>query len=164
MSVMIRHTVSEPKKSFWKVMILIFIIAILINISIELTNYLPSKLAMFISIGVVILSVVICFYIINRKIAKYMYIIINGTLTINRQIGNKEQTLLYIKIKDIECIRPMEFIKEEGNCDKTLRLCCKLRGIELYFAQYRENGKLHRFIFQPDQRIYNEILRQINEN
>jgi len=163
-SAMIRQSVSAPKKSFSKIMSLIFFVAIILNIFIELTNYLSAKLAMIISIVIVFNAILICMYIIKRRVAAYTYTIIDDELIIKRELGDCECTLLNIKVKDIEFIKPIENLKHETKCTKTQRFSCRLRGIKQYYGQYRINNNVYRFIFEPDQRVYGEIFRKLNEN
>ncbi|MCC5911102.1 MAG: hypothetical protein JJT76_11765 [Clostridiaceae bacterium] len=161
MAIMIRQTVSAEKKSFGQTMAYIFGIVISINILIELTNLLPVKYATVSSILVIIGCAIVCSHVINRKIAKYTYVLLEKELIFYKEIGTREKKVLNIKIQDIEDIKPVKKVHKGKGCSKVHCLTSKLRGKGVYIGHYRVGEKLHGFIFQPNQDLYRELMKDI---
>lgn len=161
MAASMRETVSEPKQPFWKVMLYILAITIGISVLIELTYLLPQFYGGIASILILIFSTLLCSYIINRKIAKYTYVLTDNELVFYKKIGKREKQILNVKFQDIEWIKPVAMVNRQEKYKKTYGLSCRLRGEDIYTCQYKQNGKTRRFIFQPSKAFYRELMKKI---
>ncbi|GAB6086055.1 hypothetical protein [Alkaliphilus crotonatoxidans] len=163
MAALIRHTVSESKKSLWQNIRFILIVVIGINLLVELTNFLPRKAGSIVSIVILIFVAGLCSYIINRRLAQYTYILIADELIFYKQIGKKENKILNIKIYDINWIKPVDEMPKSKTCKKIYGLACRLKGKGVYGGEFNQDNKTYRFILQPSEELLNELGKQIKK-
>jgi len=159
MPMLIRHTACESPKPLWQN--LLFIIGIVFGLSflVQIINLLPPKLDAVASLAILVVAARLCSYIINRKLAKYNYLLIDNQLIIQKQIGKRENTVLVVETSDIERIKPIkEFIKEK-RYKKSYYLACRLRGEDVYSCEYAKNNKSYRLIFQPNEVLLKELIK-----
>ncbi|ABR46321.1 hypothetical protein Amet_0078 [Alkaliphilus metalliredigens QYMF] len=161
MAAMIRHTASEPKKPFWQTMLKIIGALLVINLFVELTNFMPKNYASIASVMILLISTGLTSYLINRNLAKYTYILIEDDLIFYKEIGSKEKKVLDVKIYDIQWIKPIQALDKQEKCNKTYGIACRLKGKGVYVGQYENDGKINRFIFQPSEGLLEELQKQI---
>ncbi|KAB3537825.1 hypothetical protein F8154_02265 [Alkaliphilus pronyensis] len=161
---LIRCTASEPQPPLWRLILYIVGIVLSINFLVELTNLLPKNLAAIASILILILTAALCSYIINRKLAKYTYILIENDLVFNKQLGRRENRVLDVKIYDIDWIKPIQEAREKVKYKKTYWLTCKFTGSDIYVGRFMRNNQIYRFVFQPNESLRKELYKQIKQN
>ncbi|WP_026477246.1 hypothetical protein [Alkaliphilus transvaalensis] len=161
MASLIRQTVSEPKKPFWQNMMYILAIVLIINVLVELTNFLPRGMAGIVSILILVLAGIFCSYLINRKLAQYTYVLIDDELIFHKQLGKREHKVLNVKVYDLDWVRPIDEVTDKGEAKKIYSLSCKLKGEEIYVGQFERENKIYRFIFQPNETLYKAIDKQL---
>ncbi|KAB3531804.1 hypothetical protein [Alkaliphilus serpentinus] len=161
MAALIRHTACEPQKPLWQTLLSIVGIVLGINFLVQMIHLLPAKLAALASIAVLLFSARVCSYLINRKLAKYSYLLIDNQLIIQKQLGKRENAILDIKISDIQWIGPLREFKKEKKYKKTYYLACRTRGDKVYVCEFTKNYKSYALIFQPNEAIAKELKGQL---
>lgn len=161
MASLIRHTACEPPKPLWQNLLLVLGIALGSNVLIQLISLLPSKLAALASIALLVFAARLCSYVLNRKLAKYNYLLIDNHLIIKKQLGKRENTVLDIKIADIKWIKPIGEFKRDKKYKKSYYLSCRLRGAAVYICEYTKDSKNYSFVFQPNDPLARELIKQI---
>lgn len=161
MAALIRHTVSESKRTLWQNILYVLGLVLGINLLVELTNFLPKKAGSYVSIAILVFVAGLCSYLINRRLAQYTYILIADELIFYKQIGKRENKILNIKIQDINWIKPVNEMPRSKACKKIYGLACKLKGKGVYGGEFKQNNKTYRFILQPSEELLSELLKQI---
>ncbi|MDR5659225.1 hypothetical protein RH915_06955 [Serpentinicella sp. ANB-PHB4] len=164
MAFMLKQTVKKSKKPFRKITIYMLIALFLINIGIELTNNLPSKLGHGTSIVLLVLGLILCFYLVNASITAYTYTLIGDELTIAKEVGKKEKKILNIKVSDIQSICLVKEAQGTQKQKEVSKLCCKTKGKKSYLVEYFKNNEKKSFIFEPNNVLYEELQRQFDKN
>jgi len=162
MAALIRQTVNEPQKPLWKNVLYILAVVFGINLSVELTNFLPKTIAGITSVMILIFSAVFISYLLNRKLAQYTYILIEDELIFYKQLGKRENKVLNVKIYNLDWIKPINQLAKKEKVKKVYSLACKLKGEDVFVGQFKEDGKVYRFIFQPNDGLCKAIKRQIS--
>lgn len=161
MAALIRQTVSEPQKPLWKNIFYVLAVVLGINLAVELTNFLPKTIAGIASVIILIFSAVFISYLLNRKLAQYTYILIEDELIFYKQLGKRENKVLNVKIYDLDWIKPIDQLAKKEKIKKVYPLSCSLKGEDIFVGQFKENGKVYRFIFQPNDGLHKAIKRQM---
>ncbi|MBM7614733.1 hypothetical protein [Alkaliphilus hydrothermalis] len=161
MAALIRQTVSEPQKPLWKNILYVLAVVLGINLAVELTNFLPKAIAGIVSVIILIFSAVFISYLLNRKLAQYTYILIEDELIFYKQLGKRENKVLNVKIYDLDWIKSMDQLAKKEKVKKIYSLACRLKGEDVFVGQFKEDEKVYRFIFQPNDGLLKAINRQI---
>ena len=160
MAAMVRQEVKEEKKPFLKTAAYIFFVVLVVSLLVELTNKLPQTIGGIVSIIILVGTMVYCSYIINRKLAKYTYILIERELFFYKQIGKREKEILQIKLKDLEWVKPLREVKGEKRIKKrTYILTCRAKDKRNYVGQFTQGDKKYRVIFQPQEDLKKHIVK-----
>ena len=165
---MIRHTVSEPKKSFLRIVLIVIGIVIAVNFAVHLINLLPGSYG---GLGGFFLILVLAIYtsrLMNRKLASYTYEWDGKKLTIQKRLGRRDKTMLELPRENIQWIRPMEEIRHQlpnmKRPRKTLSMSCRIRGEDVCLLQYRDGKKMYRVIMEPGEGLYKALKKVAKEN
>ncbi len=143
----------------------VYVIGIIFGINglVMISNILPPLWGGLVSIGVIFLAVLLTSYLINRKLAEYIYSVIDDDLLVFKKVGSREKMMLKVKLKDITEITPLreEQKKQEKKVKRTYTFSCKLRGEGLYVGKFKEGKHEYRFIFQPDPGFLKALKKEI---
>ncbi len=165
---MIKHTVSEPKKSFLNTALIVIGIVIFVNVAVHLINLLPGSYG---GVGGFFLILALAIYtsrLMNRKLASYTYEWDGKKLTIQKRLGRRDKTMLELPRNNIQWIRPMEEIRHQlpnmKRPRKTLSMACRIRGDTVYLLQYRDGNRMYRVMMEPGEGLYKELKKVAKEN
>ena len=165
---MIRHTVSEPKKTFLPTVLIVIGIVLAINFAVHVINLLPGSYG---GLGGFVLILALAVYtsrLMNRKLATYTYEWDGKKLTVQKKIGRRDKTMLELPRENIQWIRSMEEIRPQlpnmKRPRRTLALSCRLRGDDVYLLQYLDGKKTYRMIFEPGEKLHKELRKTAKEN
>ncbi len=164
MGKMARCSVKE-KPSMKTAALYVAVIILGINGLIMISNMLPPLWGGILSIGIIILTVLLTSYLINRKLAEYIYSIIDNDLLVFKKIGSREKMMLKVKLGDITEIIPLKEEREKYQGKKVKRtymFSCRLKGDSLYVAKFQEGKHKYRFIFEPNAGFLKALHREIN--
>ncbi|NBG89088.1 hypothetical protein [Isachenkonia alkalipeptolytica] len=143
----------------------VYVIGIIfgINALVMLSNMLPPLWGGIVSIGIIILTVLLTSYLINRKLAEYIYSIIDDDFLVFKKIGSREKLMLKVKLRDITEITPLKEDREkrEKKVKRTYMFSCKLKGKGLYVGKFQEGKHKYRFIIQPNEGFLKALRREI---
>ena len=141
----------------------VIIIILGINALVMISNTLPPLWGGILSIGIIIVTVLLTSYLINRKLAEYIYSIMDDELLIFKKIGSREKMMLKVKLRDITTIKPLKEEKAAGHSKvkKTQMFSCKLKGDSLYVGEFTEGRHKHRFIIEPSAGFLKVLCREI---
>lgn len=163
MGKMARCSVKE-KPSMKTAAIYVALIILGVNGLIMISNAVPPLWGGIISIIVIIMAVVITSYLINRKLAEYIYSIIDNDLLVFKKIGSREKLMLRVKLWDISEVLPLKEEKEKNpgkNVKRTYTFSCRMQGEGLYVGKFQEGKHHYRFIIQPSPDFLRVLQREI---
>lgn len=164
MGKMARCSVKE-KPSMKAAALYVAVIILGINGLVMISNMLPPLWGGVLSIVVVILTVFLTSYLINRKLAEYIYSIIDNELLIFKKIGSREKLMLKVKLWDITEIIPLKEDRENQGkkVRRTYMFSCKLKGDSLYVGKFQEGKHKYRFIIEPTPGFLKLLRREIEK-
>ncbi len=163
MGKMARCSVKE-KPSMKTAALYVAVIILGINGLVMISNILPPLWGGMLSIGIIIMTVLLTSYLINRKLAEYIYSIIDRELLVFKKIGSREKMMLKVKLEDITEIIPLKEEREKNQGKKVKRtymFSCKLKGDSLYVGKFQEGRHKYRFIFEPNPGFLKVLRREI---
>ena len=163
MGKMARCSVKE-KPSMKTAALYVAVIIFGINGLVMISNMLPPLWGGVLSIGIIIVTVLLTSYLINRKLAEYIYSIMDDELFIFKKIGSREKLMLKVKLRDITGILPLKEERENRGkkVKRTYMFSCKLKGDSLYVGKFQEGKHKYRFIIEPTPGFLKLLRREIS--
>ncbi len=164
MGKMARCSVKE-KPSMKTAAMYVAVIILGINGLVMIGNLLPPLWGGILSIVVIILTVLLTSYLLNRKLAEYIYSIIDNELLVFKKIGSREKMMLKVKLRDVTEIIPLKEEREKNQGKKVKRtymFSCKLKGDSLYVGKFQEGKHQYRFIIEPNPGFLKALHREIS--
>jgi len=163
MKSVLKEVVSRKERPFWETLIIIIASVISINYLITLSNLLGRKLATIVSLGILLLSVLLCALVVIRLSTYYTYTLVDDDLVFQKTSGKKTIIIFRIKLGEIDFIKPYSEVEVDKNVDFTYRLICNRERSKLYIGEFQREEKRYRFIFKPSDRLITIINSRMNK-
>ncbi|KGG80893.1 hypothetical protein Y919_03885 [Caloranaerobacter azorensis H53214] len=160
----IKEVITKKPKPFWEVILMVLTFVVGVNFLITLCNKLGEKYAGLASIAILILSIIICMFIIKRLLECYTYILVDDELLFEKNVGKKNNLILKVPIDDIKIIRPYRELENDENIAYTYKFICDREYDKFYFAEFEKEGKRYRFIFKPSDRLLKALGNKVLNN
>ncbi|WP_066503953.1 hypothetical protein [Abyssisolibacter fermentans] len=156
-----REELEKEHKPLWKIILIIIFSIIALNYLITLCNKLGDKYAGIASIIVLISSIIICGLLITKLLASHVYVLLQSSLIFEKKIGKKSNTILKIKLKDIEFIKPYKEVEETKNVVSTYKFTCRRNSNKIHYGQFNVDDKKYGLVFQPSDNFLKAIEKKM---
>lgn len=159
MGPMIRQTIQQKKLSFWKILIMIFATAFIMDITVKLFSRISPTIASVAGIISLLIAVGGCVLIIYRHIAYYNYKLINDDLIMERVFGRANHLFLNLKVWELAAFYPYSELSSKGKKEnvKIYKFVTGINHDQWYVGEFTRSGDQYRFIIEPSE----ELLRAI---
>ena len=160
MGPMIRQTIQQKKLSFWKILLMIFATAFIMDITVKLFSRISPTIASVAGIISLLIAVGGCVLIIYRHIAYYNYKLIDDDLIMERVFGRANHLFLNLKLWELEAFYPYGELSGKEKKKETVKVYKFVTGSnhdQWYVGEFSRSGDLYRFIIDPSE----ELLRAI---
>ncbi|MCR1899546.1 hypothetical protein NSA47_11165 [Irregularibacter muris] len=161
--------VKRREISPWKWMVGILIFILMINASINMLNHLSNaRLAGYVSIGIIGITILINIKLINHYLTTYEYTLSHNKLSFNRSLGKRTREVIQVPLEDIHSIIALPRLKKD-NCLKKKAAkrykfeIGKVQDRSYYRGYFKANNKFHTFLFQPSDKMIEALVKELGE-
>lgn len=161
MDYIIREVLQKHKKSIRLIIASMFLAVIILNILITLTNKI-ERFQNLVCIILLIIFGVIIFFIVERILTTYVYLLGDDKIGFAKAVGKKESIILQVRLDQIKYIKSLKELEPNADVQNTYYFIYRDSGDDGYFCEFVQNNKLFRFIFKPSERLLRILERKIN--